>query len=34
MSWGEGYLLEPIRVYAANAQTEPAPESVVRLEMD
>ncbi|MEC7385809.1 MAG: DUF2231 domain-containing protein, partial [Planctomycetota bacterium] len=33
MSWGEGYLLEPIQSWrAANAQTEPAPESVVRLE--
>ena len=32
MSWGEGYLLEPIQSWrAANAQTEPAPESVVRL---
>ena len=33
MSWGEGYLLEPIQSWrAANTQTEPAPESVVRLE--
>ena len=33
MSWGDGYLLEPIQSWrAANARTEPAPESVVRLE--
>ncbi len=32
MSWGDGYLLEPIQSWrAANARTEPAPESVVRL---
>ncbi|MED5323160.1 MAG: c-type cytochrome domain-containing protein, partial [Planctomycetota bacterium] len=33
MSWGEGYLLEPIQSWrAANTRTEPAPESVIRLE--
>ena len=33
MSWGDGYLLEPIQSWrAANARTEPAPESVVGLE--
>ena len=33
MSWGDGYLLEPIQSWrAANARTEPAPESVAGLE--
>ena len=33
MSWGEGYLLEPIQSWrAANVRTEPAPENVVSLE--
>ena len=33
MSWGEGYLLEPIQSWrAANAQVDPAPESVASLE--
>ena len=32
-SWGDGYLLEPIQSWrAANARTEPAPESVAGLE--